>query len=124
MPSGISSTTCPPGGSTRDAGVCPRAKVKRSEWEEAFGKAVERSFEDVVRCVKSADAGRAVGGLSFALDVDPDGVVFNTRIVKGALPHISAQRFVLDALGGSGRRRRRTASSTGKDTASTSTDAT
>ena len=74
-----------PGGSSFDAG-CPAAKSTRKQWEHDFGDAYEASLSHVPDCLKFADAGLASGELSFAMDIDPDGVVYSARIVKGALP--------------------------------------
>jgi hypothetical protein len=91
---------CPPGGSTHDARGCASAKIKKGDYDRAFGKAFDDAVGPAQRCMKSAEAGCAFGALSFVVDVDPDGVVYSARIANGALPQVFAQRCVLDEFRG------------------------
>ena len=90
--------TCPPGGIIGDAGSCPHATMTRAAWKDVFGKLLDPAVDKAMSCVRAADAGHALGGMTMALVVGPSGAVATARFSKGSLPQIFAQRCFLDAM--------------------------
>jgi serine/threonine-protein kinase len=85
---------CAPGGVTVPALDCARATLTRSDWE----RQVDPFGPSFFACLHAGDAGSAFGEVKVEASYDPDGVVFEARITNGALPQVSAQKCVLDAV--------------------------
>ncbi len=85
---------CAPGGATVDVGGCPRATLTRAQWDSA----VDPFGPSFFACLRANDAASAYGEVKVDAWYDPEGVVYEARIANGALPEVSAQRCVLDAV--------------------------